>query len=30
MVSNLVVVVMCGLSSGNGLFHCVGMKGYFM
>ena len=29
MVSVLVVVVMCGLTFGNGLFHCVGVKGVF-
>ena len=28
MVSILVVVVMSGLSSGDGLFHCVGMEGF--
>ena len=27
MVSILVVVVMWGLTSGDGLFHCVAMKG---
>ena len=27
-LSILVVVVMCGLTSDDGLFHCVGMEGF--
>ena len=28
MVSILVVVVMCGITSGDGLLHCVGVEGF--